>query len=86
MNVVLWTIFGAISGWIVMLLLDNGDIKPSLIDGIVFGIIGGIIGGFSMKYLIGSLEGINLYSIVMAVGVSILLVVSYHSMGNRQNQ
>lgn len=67
MNLLLWIIFGALSGWIASMIMKT-DAKQGFIMDVVMGIIGAIVGGWLMNTFGQSgVTGFNLYSIVVAV-------------------
>jgi uncharacterized membrane protein YeaQ/YmgE (transglycosylase-associated protein family) len=75
MNLLLWIIFGAISGWIASMIMSSGG---GAVWDIVMGILGAIIGGVIMN-LIGQpgVNGFNLYSILVSViGACVLIYIS----------
>ncbi|KKR31799.1 MAG: Transglycosylase-associated protein [Candidatus Gottesmanbacteria bacterium GW2011_GWC2_39_8] len=72
MGIILWIVFGALSGWIASIIMKSNQ---SLIADILLGIIGAMVGGFVMN-LLGQpgVTGFDIYSIVVAViGAAILI-------------
>lgn len=75
MNVILWIIFGGLIGWIASLLMGT-DAEQGLILNIIVGIVGAVIGGWIMGYFGESgITGFNLYSFVVALLGSVVLIV-----------
>lgn len=72
MNIILWIILGAISGWIANLIMKNNQ---GILEDILLGIVGGFLGGFIMNF-VGQpgVSGFNLYSMIVAVIGAIILV------------
>ena len=74
MGILIWIIFGALTGWIASMIMQT---EGGLVPDIVLGIVGAIIGGSIMRLLGQSgVGGFNLYSILIAVlGACILIAV-----------
>lgn len=67
MNLILWIIFGALSGWIASMIMKT-DAKQGFVMDLVMGIIGAVVGGWLMNTFGQSgVTGFNVYSIVVAV-------------------
>ncbi len=67
MNFLIWIVLGAVSGWIASLIMGT-NAKQGLVLDIVVGIVGALLGGFIMQLLgYGGTDGLNVYSIVVAV-------------------
>lgn len=74
MGIILWILFGALAGWIASLVM-NTDGQQGAFANIAVGIVGALIGGFLMSLLGQSgVTGFNLYSLIVAVVGSILLL------------
>ncbi len=74
MNLLLWVIFGALVGWIASLLMGT-DAQQGLVLNIVVGVIGAFLGGTIMNFFGASaVTGFNLYSFVVALIGSIVLI------------
>ncbi len=72
MSIILWIVFGAIAGWIASMLMGSGG---GLLSDIIVGIIGAILGGAIMTMLgQGDVSGFNLYSLMVAVLGSVILI------------
>lgn len=80
MPIILWIIFGALTGWIASMIAGTNSEQGPLAN-IVVGIIGAFIGGFLMS-LIGQtgVNGFNLYSMVVAILGSVVLLAVYRTM------
>jgi uncharacterized membrane protein YeaQ/YmgE (transglycosylase-associated protein family) len=74
MGIILWIIFGALAGWIASMIMKT-DAQQGAFMNIVVGVIGALIGGFIMNALgQGGVSGFNLYSLLVAIGGSIVLI------------
>lgn len=83
MSIIVWIIFGAIAGWIASLLAGT-DESQGFIANIVVGVIGAFIGGFVMNMIGKSgVNGFNLYSMLVAIGGAIVLLMIYKAVAHR---
>jgi len=74
MGIILWILFGALAGWIASLIMKT-DGQQGTFANIAVGIVGALIGGFLMSLLGQSgVTGFNLYSLLVAVLGSVLLL------------
>jgi uncharacterized membrane protein YeaQ/YmgE (transglycosylase-associated protein family) len=74
MNILAWIILGGLAGWIGSLITRTGE-SQGIILNIVVGIVGAFIGGFVFNLLGGAgITGFNIYSFVVAVIGSIILI------------
>lgn len=74
MSILVWIVFGALAGWVGSMIMGT-DGQQGLILNIVVGIIGASLGGYIMHYLGKSgVSGFNLYSFVVAVIGSVVLL------------
>jgi uncharacterized membrane protein YeaQ/YmgE (transglycosylase-associated protein family) len=78
MSILAWIVLGLIAGFISSLIVNRHG-EGFFLD-IVIGVIGAIIGGLVMTALGGEgVSGFNLYSILVAVGGAIVLLVILHA-------
>jgi len=72
MGIVLWIVFGVISGWIASLITGT---STGLLADMITGIVGALLGGFLFS-LFGKagVTGFNLYSFLVAVLGAVLLL------------
>lgn len=84
MSILAWIILGALAGWIASLLM-NTDAEQGALANIVVGIFGALVGGF-IASLFGAngVSGVNLYSIAIAIGGSVILLAAYKAMRGQQ--
>jgi uncharacterized membrane protein YeaQ/YmgE (transglycosylase-associated protein family) len=77
MSIVAWIVLGLIAGFIASKIVNRQG--QGLILDMVIGIIGAFVGGWIMTKLGESdITGFNLYSILVAIGGAIVLLVAYH--------
>ena len=82
MNLLLWLILGAISGWLAGLIM--GGRKRGLLGNVLVGVLGAGIGGFLASLLgWGGVDGFNLYSLLIAVAGACLLLWIYNAIQRR---
>ncbi|MBI2414642.1 GlsB/YeaQ/YmgE family stress response membrane protein [candidate division WWE3 bacterium] len=74
MGILLWIVFGAISGWAASVIMNTNSNQDTMLD-IVMGVIGAIVGGFIMS-LVGQtgITGFNLYSFLVAVFGAVVVI------------
>lgn len=82
MSFLAWIVLGLIAGFIGSKLVNKQG-EGFLVD-IVLGVVGAIVGGFVFN-LVGApgATGLNLYSLLVAVTGSVLLLVAYHAISRR---
>ena len=76
MNILLWLLLGALSGWIASLVMGSNK-SQGLMGDIILGVIGAFLGGFLFN-LTGTegVTGFNLWSVFVAViGAIIALMI-----------
>ena len=86
MNVLTWIIFGALAGWVASLIMNTDEDQGALAN-IIVGIIGALIGGFVMRLFGQSgVTGFNVWSFVVAVIGSIILIAIYKAIRRPANR
>jgi len=74
MDLLLWLIFGAITGWLASIFMHNDAAQGTMMD-IILGILGAFVGGIIMNFLgQPGVTGFNLYSMIVAVIGSMVLI------------
>ena len=78
MSIVAWLVVGLIAGFIASKIVNKSG-EGVVID-IVLGVIGAVVGGFLFNLMgAAGADGINLYSILVAVVGAIVVLVIYHA-------
>lgn len=74
MGILSWIVVGAIAGFLANMLMGS---RTGLLMMVVLGIVGGVVGGFIATSVLkmGSVDGINVESIVIATLGAILVVL-----------
>ena len=86
MGWILWIILGALAGWIASKIVGN-DASQGAIGNIIVGIVGALLGGFLMNMLgLGgvTLSNVNLYSIIVAIGGAVLVLLLFNALSHRR--
>ncbi len=80
MSILAWIVLGALAGWIASMIMKTND-EQGAIANIIVGIIGALIGGFLVN-LFGAegVTGLNLYSLLVAIGGSVVLLAVYRAL------
>jgi uncharacterized membrane protein YeaQ/YmgE (transglycosylase-associated protein family) len=83
MGVIAWLVLGLIAGFIGSKLVNKQG--EGMLGDILLGIVGAVVGGF-VAHLAGfsGITGFNLYSILIAVGGAVLVLVVYHAVSRRR--
>ncbi len=84
MGIIAWIVVGAIAGFIANQLTGT---RKGLVMMVVLGIVGGLVGGFVATSVLkmGSVDGINLESIVIAtLGAIAVVVIASFATGSRK--
>lgn len=83
MGILAWVIVGGLAGWIASIIVGT-DASQGLLLNIVVGIIGAFIGGLAFNYFGGTgITGFNLYSLIVAVVGSIVVLWITRAMSSR---
>ena len=78
MSLFAWLVLGLLAGFITSHLVNHRG--EGMVLDILLGIVGAIIGGW-VAHLIGipGVAGLNLYSLIVAIGGSVLFLFVYHA-------
>ena len=71
MSIIVWIIIGGLAGWIANMIMKTDG---SLVKNIVTGIVGALIGGFVLSCGAAGFTGFNLWSFLVALIGSIILI------------
>jgi uncharacterized membrane protein YeaQ/YmgE (transglycosylase-associated protein family) len=78
MSIVAWIILGLIAGFIGSKIVNKSG-EGFVLD-IILGIVGAVVGGFIFRFFGASgVTGLNIYSLIVAVIGSVVLLVIYHA-------
>ena len=78
MSIVAWLVVGLIAGFIASKIVNKSG--EGVVLDIVLGVIGALVGGFLFNLMgAGGVDGINLYSILVAVVGAVVVLVLYHA-------
>ena len=82
MSIIAWLVLGLIAGFIGSKIVNKRG--EGLFLDIILGIVGALVGGFVFSFFGASgVSGFNLYSLIVAVLGSILVLFLYHSLIGR---
>jgi uncharacterized membrane protein YeaQ/YmgE (transglycosylase-associated protein family) len=77
MSLVTWIVLGLIAGFIGSKIINRTG-EGFLLD-IVLGIVGAVAGGWLFQFFgLAGVSGLNIYSLVVAVVGSMLVLITYH--------
>jgi uncharacterized membrane protein YeaQ/YmgE (transglycosylase-associated protein family) len=78
MSIVAWIVLGLIAGFIGSKIVNKAG--EGVVVDIILGIVGAVVGGFIFRFFGASgVTGLNIYSLVVAVIGSVVLLVIYHA-------
>jgi uncharacterized membrane protein YeaQ/YmgE (transglycosylase-associated protein family) len=78
MSYLAWIVLGLIAGFIGSKIVNRSG--EGLFMDIVLGIIGAVVGGWLAGFFgLAGVSGVNLYSIAIAVGGAIVVLLVYHA-------
>ena len=83
MSIIGWIVLGLIAGFIASKIVNKQG--EGLILDIVLGVVGAIVGGFLFStFGAHGVDGVNLYSMFVAVVGAIVVLVLYHAVTGRR--
>jgi uncharacterized membrane protein YeaQ/YmgE (transglycosylase-associated protein family) len=78
MSILAWIVLGLIAGFIGSKIVNKRG--EGLLMDIVLGVVGAVVGGWLAGFLgLSAVSGLNLYSLLIAVGGSIVVLLVYHA-------
>jgi uncharacterized membrane protein YeaQ/YmgE (transglycosylase-associated protein family) len=82
MGIIAWLVLGLVAGFLASLLMNKQG--EGLWMDIILGIVGAVVGGFIAQLAgFSGITGLNLYSILIAVGGAVVVLAVYHAMVRR---
>jgi uncharacterized membrane protein YeaQ/YmgE (transglycosylase-associated protein family) len=83
MGIIGWIILGGLAGWLASKIMGT-DPQQGIFMNIIVGIVGALIGGFIMQSLgQNAVTGFNLWSFVVALLGSVVLLAIYRAVARR---
>ena len=83
LGIIGWIVLGLIAGFIASKIVNNSG-EGVMVD-IILGIVGALVGGFIFNFFGASgVSGFNIYSLIVAVGGAIVVLMSYHAIAGRR--
>lgn len=83
MSIIGWIVLGLIAGFIASKIVNKQG--EGLILDIVLGVVGAIVGGFLFSFFgAQGVDGLNIYSMFVAVVGAIVVLVIYHAATGRR--
>ncbi len=84
MSIIAWLVLGLVAGFIASKIVNKSG--EGLILDIVLGIVGAFVGGFLFTFFGAEpVTGFNLYSVVVAVAGSVVVLFLYHAIAGRRS-
>ncbi|MBA3723738.1 MAG: GlsB/YeaQ/YmgE family stress response membrane protein [Candidatus Levybacteria bacterium] len=84
MDLLLYVVFGGIVGWIASMVMGR-DAQQGILGNIIVGIVGAFLGGFIMNtFGQTGVSGFNLYSFIVALLGSVVLLWLYSMFTSRR--
>jgi uncharacterized membrane protein YeaQ/YmgE (transglycosylase-associated protein family) len=78
MSFLAWIVLGLIAGFIGSKIVNRSG--EGLILDIILGIVGAVVGGWLAGFFgLAGVSGVNLYSIAIAIGGAIVVLLVYHA-------
>lgn len=85
MSILVWIVLGAISGWLVSLLMKT-NAEQGWIGNIAVGIVGALIGGYLGSKILGiTVTGLNIKSILLSVAGGIIFALLLGAVTGRRS-
>jgi len=81
MGILLMIVFGVVVGWIASMIMGTGE---GMLGNLIVGVVGALLGGFVMN-VFGQpgVTGFNIYSLLVAILGSVILLWIYRSLAHR---
>jgi uncharacterized membrane protein YeaQ/YmgE (transglycosylase-associated protein family) len=83
MGILAWLALGLVAGFLASLFVNKKG--EGMFMDIVLGVVGAVVGGFIAQFAgFAGITGFDLYSILIAIGGSILVLIVYHALVRRR--
>ena len=83
MGIIAWIVLGLIAGFIASKIVNKQG-EGMLVD-IILGIVGALVGGWLFRIFgMNGVTGFNAYSLLVAVGGAIVVLLIYHAITGRR--
>ena len=83
MSILAWLILGLIAGFIASKLVNKSG--EGLVVDIILGVVGAFVGGFLFSFFgAAPVTGLNIYSIIVAIVGSVVVLFLYHAIAGRR--
>jgi uncharacterized membrane protein YeaQ/YmgE (transglycosylase-associated protein family) len=83
MSVLAWVVLGLVAGFLASKLVNRSG--EGIVLDIVLGVVGAVAGGWVFqRFGMTGVTGLNLYSLMVAVIGSVVLLVAYHAVVGRR--
>ncbi|MGX9145852.1 GlsB/YeaQ/YmgE family stress response membrane protein [Mesorhizobium sp. 128a] len=83
MGIISWIILGAIAGFVGSKIVNKTG--QGLIMDIALGIVGAIVGGLISSQLFGvGVTGLNIWSLIVAIAGSVVVLWAYHQISGKR--
>jgi len=74
MNLLLWILFGLITGWTASIIMKT-DAEQGAVTDIILGVLGAFVGGFLFNLAgVSGITGFNIWSLIVAVVGAVALI------------
>lgn len=85
MGIIAWIVLGLIAGFIASKIVNKQG-EGMLVD-IILGIVGALVGGWLFRLFgMSGVTGFNAYSLLVAVGGAIVVLLIYHAITGRRGR
>lgn len=83
MGILAWLALGLVAGFLASLFVNKRG--EGMLTDIILGVVGAVVGGFIAQFAgFAGITGFDFYSILIAIGGSIVVLLVYHAMFRRR--
>ena len=84
MSILAWIILGLVAGFIASKIVNRTG--SGIVMDLILGVVGAFVGGFLFtRFGAGGVDGLNLYSILVATIGAVVVLFVYHAMMGRRS-